>query len=114
SKGQNKPSVWQDILNHDGSVQHLDFLTDEEKEVFKTFQEINQYEIINQASIRQQYIDQSQSLNVMINPSTTSVKQMNELYIYAWEKGIKTLYYQHSASAAQELSRSNVCLACEA
>ena len=114
SKGQNKPSVWQDILNHDGSVQHLDFLTNEEKEVFKTFQEINQYEIINQASVRQRYVDQSQSLNVMINPATTSVKEMNELYIYAWENGIKSLYYQHSASAAQELSRSNVCLACEA
>ena len=114
SKGKNNPETWVSILNHDGSVQHLDFLTDEEKEVFKTFQEINQYEIINQASVRQRYVDQSQSLNVMINPATTSVKEMNELYIYAWENGIKSLYYQHSASAAQELSRSNVCLACEA
>lgn len=113
-KGENTSSVWTDILNHDGSVQHLDFLTENEKEVFKTFQEINQYEIINQASIRQRYIDQSQSLNVMLNPATTTAKQMNELYLYAWEQGIKTLYYQHSASAAQELSRSNVCLACEA
>lgn len=114
SKGKNNAETWVSILNHDGSVQHLDFLTDEEKEVFKTFQEINQYEIINQASVRQRHVDQSQSLNVMINPATTSVKEMNELYIYAWENGIKSLYYQHSASAAQELSRSNVCLACEA
>lgn len=114
SKGKNNAETWVSILNHDGSVQHLDFLTDDEKEVFKTFQEINQYEIINQASVRQRYVDQSQSLNVMINPATTSVKEMNELYIYAWENGIKSLYYQHSASAAQELSRSNVCLACEA
>lgn len=114
SKGKNNPETWVSILNHDGSVQHLDFLTDEEKEVFKTFQEINQYEIINQASIRQRHIDQSQSLNVMINPATTSVKEMNELYIYAWENGIKSLYYQHSASVAQELTRSSVCLACEA
>ena len=113
-KGKNSPAVWQDILNHDGSVQHVDFLSDNEKEVFKTFQEINQYEIINQASVRQRFIDQSQSLNIMLNPATTTAKQMNELYIYAWENGIKTLYYQHSASAAQELSRSNVCLACEA
>lgn len=114
SKGKNIQSVWTDILNHDGSVQHLEFLSEYEKEVFKTFQEINQYEIINQASIRQRHIDQGQSLNVMLNPKTTSAKDMNELYIYAWEQGIKTLYYQHSASAAQELSRSNVCLACEA
>lgn len=112
--GKNNSSVWLDILNHDGSVQHLDFLSDFEKEVFKTFQEINQYEIINQASIRQRYIDQGQSLNVMLNPATTSAKDMNELYIYAWENGIKTLYYQHSASAAQELSRSQICLSCEA
>lgn len=114
SKGKNTTEVWTNILNHDGSVQELDFLTEHEKEVFKTFQEINQYEIINQASVRQKYIDQGQSLNVMLNPKTTSAKDMNELYIHAWELGIKTLYYQHSASAAQELSRQTTCLACEA
>lgn len=113
-KGKNTREVWNDINNYDGSVQHLDFLTDLEKEVFKTFAELNQYEIINQASVRQKYIDQSQSLNVMINPLVTTGKEMNELYLYAWEQGIKTLYYQHSTNAAQSFYRSSVCLACEA
>ena len=111
--GKNNRDTWIDIQNHDGSVQHLDYLTDLEREVFKTFSEINQYEIINQASVRQKYIDQGQSLNIMINPKT-STKELNELHLYAWENGIKTLYYQHTTSAAQEFYRSNVCLACEA
>lgn len=105
--------TWIDIRNHDGSVQHLDYLTENEKEVFKTFPEINQYEILNQASIRQKYIDQSQSLNIMVNP-TTSAKELNELHLYAWENGIKTLYYQHSTNASQKLYQSSVCLSCEA
>lgn len=105
--------TWIDIRNHDGSVQHLDYLTQNEKDVFKTFSEINQYEIINQASVRQKYIDQGQSLNIMINPNT-STKELNELHLYAWENGIKTLYYQHTTSAAQEFYRSTVCLSCEA
>ena len=111
--GKNNRDTWIDIQNHDGSVQHLDYLTDLEREVFKTFSEINQYEIINQASVRQKYIDQGQSLNIMINPKT-STKELNQLHLYAWENGIKTLYYQHTTSAAQEFYRSNVCLACEA
>lgn len=111
--GKDNRETWIDIRNHDGSVQHLDFLTDLEREVFKTFSEINQYEIINQASVRQKYIDQGQSLNIMVNP-TTSAKELNELHLYAWENEIKTLYYQHTTSAAQEFYRSTVCLACEA
>lgn len=111
--GKNNRETWVDIRNHDGSVQHLDYLTDNEREVFKTFSEINQYEVINQASIRQRYIDQSQSLNIMVNPAT-STKDINALHLYAWENGIKTLYYQHSTNAAQALFRSSVCLACEA
>lgn len=113
-KGKDTREVWNDIRNHDGSVQHLDFLTQKEKDVFKTFAELNQYEVINQASIRQKYIDQSQSLNISINPSEISTKDLNALYIYAWEQGIKTLYYQHSVNAAQKLYQSSVCLACEA
>ena len=113
-KGKNSPDVWADIKNHDGSVLHLDFLSDHEKNVFKTFAELNQYEIINQASVRQRFIDQSQSLNIMINPAMTTAKEMNQLHLYAWENGIKSLYYQHSTSAAQEFYRSSVCLACEA
>ena len=111
--GKNNRETWVDIRNHDGSVQHLDYLTENEREVFKTFSEINQYEVINQASIRQRYIDQSQSLNIMVNPAT-STKDINALHLYAWENGIKTLYYQHSTNAAQALFRSSVCLACEA
>lgn len=111
--GKNTRDVWVDIRNHDGSVQHLDFLTENERNVFKTFSEINQYEVINQASVRQKHIDQSQSLNIMVNPST-STKDINALHLYAWENGIKTLYYQHSTNAAQALFRSSVCLACEA
>lgn len=105
--------TWIDIRNHDGSVQHLDYLTENEREVFKTFPEINQYEIINQASIRQKYIDQGQSLNIMVNP-TLSAKELNDLHLYAWENGIKTLYYQHSTNASQKLYQSSVCLSCEA
>lgn len=105
--------TWIDIRNHDGSVQHLNFLTDHEKEVFKTFSEINQYEIINQASIRQRFIDQGQSLNIMVNPKT-SAKELNELHLYAWENNIKSLYYQHSTNAAQQFYQTSVCLACEA
>lgn len=113
-KGQNTAEIWADIKNHDGSVQHLDFLTEHEKNVFKTFAELNQYEIINQASIRQRFIDQAQSFNIMINPAMMTTKEINQLHLYAWENGIKSLYYQHSTSAAQEFYRSSVCLACEA
>lgn len=112
--GQDLPEVWQNIQNHDGSVQQLDFLSDHEKDVFKTFAELNQYEIINQASVRQRFIDQAQSLNIMINPASTTTRDINQLHIYAWENGIKSLYYQHSTNAAQEFYRSSVCLACEA
>lgn len=111
--GKDEREVWIDIRNHDGSVQHLDFLTDHEKNVFKTFSEINQFEVINQASVRQRYIDQGQSLNIMVNPKT-SAKELNDLHLYAWENGIKTLYYQHSTNAAQKFYQTSVCLACEA
>ena len=112
-KGKDIRDVWLDIRMHDGSVQHLDFLTDHEKEVFKTFSEINQYVILDQASIRQQFIDQAQSLNIMVNPSM-SAKEINDLYLFAWRNKIKTLYYQHSTSAAQEFNRNALCIACEA
>jgi ribonucleoside-diphosphate reductase alpha chain len=111
--GKDTRDVWTDIREHDGSVQHLDFLSDHEKDVFKTFGEINQYAIIEQASIRQQFIDQSQSLNLMINP-TTSAKEINDLMLEAYRKGVKTLYYQHSTNAAQQFSKDILCVACEA
>lgn len=113
TKGKDNVDVWKDILVHGGSVQHLDFLTPEEKAVFKTFGEISQKEIVTQAVQRQRYIDQGQSLNLMISPKAKP-KDVNELMIYAWENGIKSLYYQRSANPAQELARSILtCSTCE-
>ncbi|WP_442636474.1 ribonucleoside-diphosphate reductase subunit alpha [Rossellomorea marisflavi] len=112
-KGKDTREVWIDIRNHDGSVQHLEFLTDYEKQVFKTFSEINQFTILDQASVRQKFIDQAQSLNIMVNPKTTA-KEINELYLFAWENRIKTLYYQHSTNAAQQLNKDKICVSCEA
>lgn len=116
-RDEDKPEVWESIKTHDGSVQHLDFLTQEEKDVFKTFSEINPYTIVDQAAIRQQYIDQSQSLNLMLDPDM-SVREINQLYLYAHEMGVKNLYYSYSMSAAQSLTRKRVistdCAACEA
>lgn len=111
-KGQNTREVWHSIRERDGSVQHLDFLSEYEKAVFETFSEIDQMAIIDQAADRQYFIDQSQSLNLMINP-TVSPKDINSLYISAWEKGIKTLYYQHSTNAAQQFNKKKVCEWCE-
>lgn len=108
--GLNTPEVWLSILKKDGSVQHLDFPT---KEVFKTFVEISPRAIIIQAASRQKFIDQSQSLNLIIHPNTP-VKDINSLYLLAWELGIKTLYYQYSMSAAQDYIRNIMeCTSCE-
>lgn len=105
--------VWKSILVHGGSVQHLDFLSENEKSVFKTFNEISQKEIIIQAVQRQKFIDQSQSLNLSI-PYNTPAKQVSDLMIDAWRLGIKTLYYQRGTNPAQELSRDIMsCSSCE-
>lgn len=110
---KNNDETWKSILIRGGSVQHLDFLSKEEKDVFKTFGEISQKEIVIQAAQRQKYIDQAQSLNLMI-PPTTSPKEVNTLLIEGWELGIKTFYYQRSANPAQELARSILtCSSCE-
>lgn len=112
-KGKNDRDTWQSIRDNDGSVQHLECLSDIEKEVFKTFPEINQMNIIQQAAARQRYIDQGQSLNVMIHPDTP-VKDINKLYVEAWKLGIKALYYQHSMNAAQQFNRKLLeCESCE-
>ena len=115
--GYDTDEVWESIRLADGSVQHLTFLDDNVKMVFKTFAEINPYTIIDQASIRQEYIDQAQSLNLMIPPDMP-VKEINALYMYAHGMGIKSLYYQYSMSQAQALSRKKAltegCAACEA
>ena len=113
-RGKDEREVWDSIAQKDGSVQHLDCLTDTEKEVFKTFGEIPQMAIINQAAQRQKHIDQSQSVNISIDPSEVSVRELNQLYIEAWKKGVKSLYYQHSVNAAQKFSRDILeCRACE-
>lgn len=113
SKDKNTDETWDSIMSFSGSVQHLDFLTKREKDVFKTFAEISPKEIIVQASQRQKYIDQSQSLNLLIDPHT-SVKEVNSLFILAWQLGVKSLYYQFSQNAAQQLGRSIlICNSCE-
>lgn len=113
-KGINNEDTWRNIMMNHGSVQQLAELSDEEKEVFKTFKEISQYDIIDQAAVRQEYIDQSQSLNLQI-PSQLPVKDVNYLYIEAWKKGVKTLYYQRSSSVSkEELTNIIACGPCQA
>lgn len=111
---RNDRETWSSILTKGGSVQHLKFLSIEEKAVFKTFGEISQREIIIQAIGRQKFIDQSQSINLMIHPKMP-VKDVNQLLIFAWEQGIKTLYYQRGTNPSTELSRNLLtCASCEA
>jgi ribonucleoside-diphosphate reductase alpha chain len=130
-KNMNTREVWQSIRDNDGSVQHLAELSDKEKLVFRNFAEIDPKTVIEQAAVRQKYIDQGQSLNLMIDP-TMPAKEVNALYLHAWKLGIKTFYYQHSMNAAQQFGRKklrelaekqkesniktvgNVCTACEA
>lgn len=113
-KNKDTRKVWDSIMQNDGSVQHLDFLTEEQKKVFKKFSEIPQMAVIKQAAQRQKYIDQSQSLNLSIDPDKVSVKDINQLYIEAWRTGVKSLYYQKSVNAAQKFSQEILqCAACE-
>ena len=112
-KGLNTEKTWESILLNDGSVQHLAALNDEEKEIFKTFAEISQLAVIQQAAQRQKYIDQGQSINVMIHPETPT-RDINQLYLTAAELGLKSIYYQHSMSAAQRFNRNLLnCSSCE-
>ena len=113
-KGIDNEETWRSIMLNQGSVQHLDELTEQEKMVFKTFKEISQLEIIQQAAVRQKYIDQSQSLNINI-PANLPVKDVNKLLIEAWKLGVKTLYYQRSQSVSKETVVQNLvqCVSCE-
>lgn len=112
-KGIDNEKTWESILLNDGSVQHLAALNDEEKEIFKTFAEISQLAVIQQAAQRQKYIDQGQSINVMIHPDTPT-RDINQLYLTAAELGLKSIYYQHSMSAAQRFNRNLLnCSSCE-
>ncbi|MAJ90459.1 MAG: ribonucleoside-diphosphate reductase subunit alpha [Flavobacteriales bacterium] len=112
-KDKDNKEVWSSIRDKDGSVQHLDFLSDEEKNVFKTYSEIDQMDIIYQAANRQNYIDQGQSVNLMIHPNMPA-KEINKIYISAWQLGLKSLYYQHSMNAAQQFKQNKECASCEA
>ena len=115
-KGLNKSSVWDTILADNGSVQNLpnDILTEEEKEIFLTFSEINQLELVRQAANRQRYIDQTQSLNLCFDP-TDSPKWIHQVHMESWKLGIKTLYYLRTDSVIKgDLgSRTADCVACD-
>ncbi len=112
-KGIDNEDTWRSIMLNHGSIMHIDELTEEEKSVFKTFKELSQLEIIQQAAIRQKYVDQAQSLNLNI-PASLPVKEVNRLMIEAWKLGVKTLYYQRSQSVSKELVNNLVtCSSCE-
>ena len=114
SKGKNTEDVWKGIIQNQGSVQHLDFLSQEEKDVFKTFQEISPLTVIQQASARQAFIDQGQSLNLKI-PSAMSIKDINKIHMESWKLGLKGLYYQRGTSVAKEAVLEMMeCKSCEA
>lgn len=111
--GLDNEDTWRNIMLNGGSVQQLEGITDHEKAVFKTFKEISQLEIIQQASIRQKYVDQAQSLNLNI-PAELPIKDVNNLMIEAWKLGVKTLYYQRSQSVSKEMVTNLVsCSSCE-
>ncbi len=106
-----------------GSVQNIDELDNIQmahdipaKEVFKTFKEINQLELVSQAGIRQQYIDQSVSLNLAF-PSVATPKWLNQVHMEAWKKGIKTLYYVRTESVLRgdiaQAAMNPDCLSCD-
>jgi ribonucleoside-diphosphate reductase alpha chain len=116
SKGENKEQWWDQMLQDDGSVQNLpdSVLSKEEKELFLTFPEINQLELVRQAAIRQRYLDQTQSLNLSFSPED-SPRWINQVHIEAWKLGIKTLYYLRTDSVIKgDLgSRQADCVSCE-
>jgi ribonucleoside-diphosphate reductase alpha chain len=112
--GKNNDKIWKDIARKHGSVQHLDFLSDDEKNVFKTAYEINQMAIINQAAQRQKFVCQSQSLNLFF-PVDVEPSYFNKVHIEAWKSGVKTLYYCRSKAGIQAdvANRDDECLSCE-
>ena len=120
----NNKETWEKILADGGSIQNVEELNDvlvgdhdiPAKEVFKTFKEINQLELVNQAAIRQQYIDQSMSLNLAF-PSEATPKWINKVHFTAWKKGIKTLYYMRTESVLRgdiaATAMDEECLSCD-
>lgn len=115
-KGHNTPEIWSSINKEAGSVQHLKFLSSEEKEVFLTAREINQHTIIKQAAQRQKWIDQGQSINLFF-AANSDPKYIHDVHLAAWKSGLKTLYYLRTDGVIRGdlASRSeNECKACEA
>lgn len=96
-KGQNNDDIWSSISTNEGSVQHLDFLTQDEKDVFKTAPEIDQRWVIEHAADRTPFISQAQSVNVFM-PGNVHKKYLHEVHFQAWKKGLKSLYYCRSTS----------------
>jgi ribonucleoside-diphosphate reductase alpha chain len=123
AKEQDKPEVWKSIVTNGGSVQHLEFLSEEEKKVFLTAREINQMALIRQASQRQKFIDQAQSLNLFF-AANVDPAWFHNVHMEAWRLGVKTLYYCRSSSVLKADSASrqaeekpkkskDECAACE-
>jgi ribonucleoside-diphosphate reductase alpha chain len=109
-RGLNTDEIWRNIHKAGGSVLGVPELQDVHQ-VFLTFGEINQFELLHQAGVRQRFIDQGQSLNIHVPPGT-DLKTINKLHIWAWESGVKALYYQRSKSASQGFSLNEVCSMC--
>jgi ribonucleoside-diphosphate reductase alpha chain len=111
---KNNDKTWKEIARNNGSVQGLEFLNEEEKNIFKTAYEINQMAIITQASQRQKFVCQAQSLNLFF-PSGVKPSIFNKVHIEAWKMGIKTLYYCRSKAGIQAdvANRDDECLSCE-
>jgi ribonucleoside-diphosphate reductase alpha chain len=133
---QDKPAewyddVWSSIIANDGSVQHLDWMSQHDKDVFKTSMEIDQRWVIELAGDRQQYIDQAQSLNLFFRPDA-HIKYIHAIHFMAWKKGLKTLYYCRSEKIGKadkvskkierqvikeldmtQIAQGNDCIACE-
>ena len=123
SKEANTETVWKDIITNKGSVQHLDIWTDEEKEVFKTAVEINQSWVVEHAAQRQEFICQSQSVNLFFPPDVNKL-DLHNIHMLAWAKNLKTLYYLRSEAISRADNVSNKvkreiifeqegCLSCE-
>ena len=99
-KGKNTDEIWTSITVNEGSVQHLDFLSDDEKAVFKTAFELDQRWIIELASDRAIYISQAQSVNIFL-PADVHKRDLHQIHFQAWKKGLKSLYYCRSKSIAR-------------
>ena len=104
--GQNTDNTWKSIVTNKGSVQHLEFLSEEEREVFKTAVEINQSWVIEHASQRQPFICQSQSVNLFFPPDVNK-GELHNVHMLAWAKNMKTLYYLRSEAISREDNVSN-------